>query len=229
MQTSLLSVALKKVRVFKSVTNMTPYFCAVLAILNMKINDTLILLAISIASLITAGQAECRIIAVLPGSVILIIQIVTPEDNSEQFVTLETSMENPTQEVLDELVAGLPQGTQASIVGVVSGESEILTPEATVPSPVRNVVATFPSSPCSLTVSVSWDAPSSNGGATITDYVGSCSSATAPSVVFQTNNRTFAAVPGMALVPGNTYTCEVRALNARGFSDATQSSTFDVR
>jgi hypothetical protein len=75
----------------------------------------------------------------------------------------------------------------------------------------------------SLSATVTWAAPSSNGGSVITGYTVSCTAGSVTKTATGTATGTSAVVK--SLVNGTTYTCSVTAKNAKGTSVASSTQT----
>lgn len=182
-----------------------------------------------ILSLLITDEATCEVIAVLPGSVLVFLEITTRESNIEQIEILAVALESEDPEVLNQLVQDLSvEGAQAVVLSVEVGESDAESSDFTVPSAVRNVQVETTASDCTTTATVTWQQPDSDGGATISKYVVFCSSDTAsspPGAIVGASNI-FTANIG-PFQPG-TFTCTVKAVNAAGSNTGTMSAPFTV-
>lgn len=164
----------------------------------------------------------------LPGSVIVFIEITTVELNRESIDILATEIENNDTQVLDQLVQDLTvDNVMVTVLSVEVGESDAEAPDFTVPSAVQNVQVETATTDCVTSVTVTWQVPESDGGATISKYVIFCNSATAsspPGAIVSSALRSSSIGP---FSPG-TFTCTVKAVNAAGANEGTVSQTFDV-
>ena len=164
----------------------------------------------------------------IQGSVIVFIELTTTELNREQIEILAVALESSSQDVLDQLVQDLSaENVIVTVLSVEVGESDAEAPDFTVPSAVRNVRVDTSSSNCATSATVTWEAPESDGGASISKYIVFCSSATAsspPGAIVASTTRSAAIGP---FNPG-TFTCTVKAVNAAGANNGTESEQFVV-
>lgn len=113
------------------------------------------------------------------------------------------------------------------ILSVEVGESDAEAPDFTVPSAVRNVQVATTTTDCVTSASVTWEAPESDGGATISKYIIYCASPTAsspPGAIVDANQNQATIGPFQS----GTFTCTVSAVNAAGSNEGTVSQSFDV-
>lgn len=181
------------------------------------------------ASCCADANTSCNVIAVLQGSVIVFIEITTSEINREQIEAFAFILETKSQEELEKLVEDL-SGDNVSVEEVLSvevGASDIKDADFTVPSPVRAVEVQKTFSDCETSATVTWQAPESNGGATISKYIISCQSETASSPTGAIVDPSVSSTVIGPFQPG-TFTCTVKAVNAAGSNEGIQSAPFDV-
>lgn len=173
-------------------------------------------------------NTRCEVIAVLQGSVIVIIEITTSEPNREQIETFAVALESSSPDVLDQLVQDLSvDNVTVEVLSFEVGESDAEVPDFTVASAVRNVQVESTTTDCETSVTVTWQAPESDGGATISKYVVFCQSETAsspPGAIVGLATRSTSIGP---FQPG-TFTCTVSAVNAAGANKGTVSEPFEV-
>lgn len=175
-----------------------------------------------------AGEANCRVIGVFEGSILVIVQITTGEQYFTKVTNLADLLGKASTTTLQILATGLSNETATvNVSAVLSSNSTIDTYLPQVPSPVQNVSVQFPSSECTKNANLSWRPPSDDGGASVSSYIVVCSSDTASSVGYLILPSITAKEVG-PFEAGNEYSCSILALNARGFSNSSTSPTFDV-
>ena len=103
------------------------------------------------------------------------------------------------------------QATNADGVGSHLGTSAAVTP-ATVPGAPTIVTVT----PADASATVSWTAPSSDGGSPVTGYTVAATDTTTPANGGQTASGFVGPITVMGLTNGDSYTFTVQATNAVG-------------
>ena len=176
----------------------------------------------------TAEQAQCGVVDVLPGSVLVFIQAVTTElygNNLDQAALL---LENGNQDALLLLLQGLSvSDAQVSILSIEVGVSLAESNDFSKPSGVRNVRATPFATECVMEANVTWDKPANDGGALVSKYFVACSSETAispPGAVVKFDVFSVTIGP---FQPGE-FICTVKALNAAGTGEGANSQSFTI-
>lgn len=165
-------------------------------------------------------------VAVLPGSVLVFLEITTSELNREKIEILAVALESSEPEVLDQLVQDLSvDDAQATILSIETGESSAESSDFTVASAVQSVEVETSITDCNSTAKVTWQSPESDGGASVSKYIVTCSSETAsspPGVIVGAD--VFMAILGP--FKAGTYICTIKAVNAAGANSGTGSEPF---
>lgn len=181
----------------------------------------------------TAGDAQATLTWTAPssngGAPISDYKVEYSGDNGATWSTFADAVSASTGAVVNVLVNGHPYVFRVSAInaagtGPASALSAPITPDGTPPP-------TAPGAPTSVTgvaadssVAVSWVAPASNGGATITSYVVTASPGSA---TCQTTGAISCTVSG--LTNGTPYTFSVTATNSAGTGAAGTSSAVTPR
>ncbi len=149
----------------------------------------------------------------------VLISTTTPYSAPRTTTTSATTLE----------VDGLPPGSHTTAVVTVQGlstTSSVWTQPAVAPSAPASVRSTSAGTAAAPSVSVSWNAPASSGGATVVSYSVQVSAVEAPTTVVASAH--VAAPSRSAVISGlqadTAYFASVRAVNAAGTSAARQSS-----
>ena len=176
----------------------------------------------------TAEQAQCGVVQVLPGSVLVFIEVVTTElygDNLEQAAFV---LEIGSEEALLMLIRSLSvSSAQVFVLSVEVGVSFAESSDFSRPSGVRDVISTPFATECIMKANVTWEKPVNDGGASISKYFVTCSSDTTispPGAVV--DFEVFSATIG-PFQPGE-FICTVVALNAAGTSAGINSKPFMI-
>ena len=173
-------------------------------------------------------NSRCNVIAVLPGSVIVFVEITTTDLNREQIEIFAVALENGSPEALDQLVQDLSvENVIVTVLSVDVGESDAETSDFTLPSAVSNVQVETTTTNCTTSATVTWEEPASDGGATISKYIIFCASPTASSPAGAIVGASLRSTSIGPFNPG-TFTCTVKAVNAAGANDGTTSQPFSV-
>ena len=184
-----------------------------------------------------ADEAVCRIVSILPGpdnSDAVIAEVTTEfiPASVEKIGDLYTALVVGSPSTIDALETNLSPYT-VTIVSTSVGNSESSAPESQIdePSPPRDVGVSFPVSECGLNANVTWEVPTDDGEATISNYLIECETTgeSVAAVTTLTPSGGTSVVVG-PLEPGRDYRCSVIAMNMKGDSPETiSSSSFQVK
>ncbi|MEN9798896.1 MAG: hypothetical protein RL653_2592, partial [Pseudomonadota bacterium] len=224
-------------RTVNGLTNGTAYYFRVAAV-NAVGTGTFSVASDAITPIAVPGQPTN--VTTQPGSTLVGLSWSAPTDTGDSAITdyiiqystdlsAWTTFPDGTSTALDATVTGLANGTSyafrvaavnASGTGPYSANASgkpVSVPEA--PSGVVGVAG-------SGEVSLSWTAPSGNGGSPITDYVVQYSTDGASWTPFDDGPSTLTSARVTGLVNGTAYAFQVAAVNAVGTSVYSTSSSF---
>jgi large repetitive protein len=166
----------------------------------------------------TAGNAQIALSWTAPasnGGSAITDYIIQHSTNGSTWVTFSDGTSTATSTTITGLVNGTTYTVRVAAVNAVGTGSYVtsgsVTP-ATTPGTPTNLVATAGNAQASLT----WTAPTSNGGAAITDYVVQYSTNGSTWTTFNDGVSTTTSATVTALVNGTAYTLRVAAVNAAG-------------